>query len=564
MSQQVTHHQIKGTNDLLKEVITDQAASIVDGWREALQNGIDSDSDTVILWYDSDKTIVYDDGSGVDISKEYGRKLITELGNSSKNRNDDDTIGVFGIGKGQIIAKGRTVFISKGTALFFNILGWGVRDVHEVPLKDIEDHANYLDDTSENDTNWTEVVEDAMQKKIERGDSGLIVAIDHYDDETPNKSSYKWDKYESKIKKRFKYLNTDFTSDTEIIINDKLISGESIENGANGAYNIEETIPTETGGNAKIAVSHGQTNSLSVYSNGIFVKNIKTRGMCGEIVTGENLKLNFARNDIQSGCDTWESIESTLEDIRIRLFDKVPGERLCSESRYFIAQKLNEGVIDTDEWIDCEIFKLTNDQLVSIRDIKSRSEVGFANPTDKAADSLTEAYDMIVLSQGDKATKTLQDNYSGFCSGLPDTFSTEQKANELGVHNRPEVMSISELSPRQRQKLGVARELAKQMGIERTIRYGKADGLHAWTDASSYIAITDTAADASKWVCWVPQLYETIIHEYTHTRETTEGCASHGSMFNSRFRKNCNQYEEVRSSILREIDENGIREYDVR
>ena len=83
---------------ILEELIFSQAESLVDGVRELIQNGVDAPgSDQVTVSITPKRTVVEDNGDGMDLTEAQIREFLTQLGKSTK-RDDPTAIGMFGIG----------------------------------------------------------------------------------------------------------------------------------------------------------------------------------------------------------------------------------------------------------------------------------------------------------------------------------------------------------------------------------------------------------------------------------------------------------------------------------
>jgi hypothetical protein len=107
----------------------------------------------------------------------------------------------------------------------------------------------------------------------------------------------------------------------------------------------------------------------------------------------------------------------------------------------------------------------------------------------------------------------------------------------------------------------VGQELVRRMDKNRKVYWGESDTRHAWTDGYTYIVVTDTAADKSKWIGWVSQLFQTVSHELAHDENTLENDPSHGSYFNRRYRQIRDNNSDVEAEIMEEINEIGIRSF---
>lgn len=539
-------HDIDGSQDLIISTIKDQADNLEKSWRESVTNGIDApDSDSCWMWWSKARTIVTDDGSGESLSDSDRRELFTKMGASTKAIADDSTIGRFGIGKGQFYAKGYVTIITNGEAIHFNINDWGITD--GAKQCSVDDAVEF---TAAYDADWSEHVAEG----IEKHKGGLTVVISHYEDETPS-YEHKWERYEENVANRFKYSST--ITGVDVYVNDELISDGSLNDEVSGSYVKQDTLTGEPTGRVEYAIEHSASGSIDVYSNGVFVRSIKSDGFSGAVLTYRNLDLNFARNEIKSGCEIWNAVTDELEDAKLNICESMPTKRMCDAAREYVTKRMLNDDDLYSQWKDENLLKGATDSYHSIEEVREKGRVGYASSGKNEADDITEATGDIVLSTNDSAVKQFKENQSDEI----DTFDVEQRAVELGLLEQKERIPIEELTPRQRNKLGVARTLADRLGITRTIHYGKSSSAHAWTDGQSFIVITDSAGESGNWESYTPELYETIIHEWVHTLPTEDSDPGHGAAYNDEFRERLTKNWDVLSELIRDISENGIREY---
>lgn len=541
-------HSIGGTDDLLLSVIKDQASNIEHGWREAITNGVDApNSERVEAWFDEERSIITDDGDGCDLSSDTGAELLTNMAASSKDRDDDTTIGQFGIGKGQIIAKGRTTFISHGTALHFDINEWGINNgVYETT---IDDAVGFL---MQNNEEWANYVDEAIDKHA----GGMTVVAHHYEDETPS-AEYKWEQYQDNVCDRYTYIG--MAQDVDVVINGDEVTETEIQMEEN-----DRTIITSehisSGGTVYIGLKHNISGEIDVYSNGVYVKSISRRGFSGVIVTDKNLDLNFARNEIKSGCTRWKEIDVLIDEIALEICENLPTERLNKNARKFVVDQIRANNELIDEWYSEKIFKMTNESTVSLEEIEENGEVAFNNGSNNLTDGIMERENTVIIDTSDEASRHLENSLNEHVKA--ETFDIEGRGESHNLTNTHEKLDDDELKPRQYQRKVVAMEIVRRADcLSRHIHWGESDTRHAWTDGSSYIVLTDSCADSSTWMGWVPQLFQTVIHELGHTENTLDTDASHGSYFNRQFRQRMEENMTVLSNIQEEINDMGIRAF---
>ncbi|RKD85235.1 sensor histidine kinase [Halopiger aswanensis] len=490
-------------------LIEDQMADLTDAIREAVQNGIDSPgSSRVLVSISPERSIILDDGAGVDLESTEGRRNLSVLGAGSKQRSDDETIGEWGIGKGAIIAKGAVRIWSHDTALHFDY-----RDQrHAGPWADVSGRDGQLVDT-------------------DHSLEGVLVEIDHYEAEVPDPDSYRWRRYVRDLRKRFAYVQS--RTGVSVVIN-----GESVDEGdpLEAVTNSPHPSLTRDTEEAILALEYAPHDGLDIYSNGLYVTTKREYGLGGVVVSKGNLTLNFARNDIQSGCDRWQRIEDTLEQARDELYESVSDDRLTAESREVMLEAIASESARGEQWADRQLFQLATESHISLEEIQAAPKIGWAEGAEKGADKLVER-GYVVLDTSDSATQRLREIAADEETSieLPPTFDVGEQAKSEGVWTGyRRIDDESQLNADQRRYLSFARVLAEELGIDRDVYYGEASA-DAWTDGRTYIVITDSAVTSRQRAVWMHDLYLVLLHEAAHDTSSTER-PSHGHHFESTFR----------------------------
>ena len=527
----VTSGKIELTGDIQKYLIKDQMGSLLDALREAGQNGIDSPgSEKVLISVAPERSVVIDDGAGIDLSSSEGQENLTVLGAGTKDEADNDTIGQFGIGKGPVISKGAVRIWSQGYELFFDYedrRSEGILSEAAGPHWALQEAENYLD--------------------------GLMIEIDHYESEVPDEDSYEWRKYRRKLRKRFKFAK--LTRGIDVVVNGKSAGadrpGDSFTSVKEERFRIEET------DEAYIAVKHNSRGGIKVYSNGIYVTDASIDGLSGTVVSKDNLTLNFARNAIQDRCSTWSTIREDILSHRDSIFDGMSDSNLSTIARSAMVEMMSSDPSVRDRWEEREIIKLANEGYTTLRDIETAPEISWAASNTKGADKLVER-GYTVLDESDAAAKHIQENQTGVFT-VPSTFDATERALEEEVWTGYErIEDERTLNARQQQRLLFARAFCKACGEDRDVYFGKAEAA-AYTDGRNHITITETATTATRREIWMHELYIVLCHEMVHEQPDTEQ-PSHGTIFCSSYydaiesRDNWAIYRE----LVRDILDNGF------
>lgn len=521
-----TTHTIEGTDKLLMDTIERQAGDIVDGWRELLQNGLDAPgASEVTLDFDTRHTVVTDDGDGVDLGTDRGLALLKNLGETTKD-DDPAKIGEFGVGKGQAVAKARTVFISGETALHFDVKAWGL-EVKTVPVPS------------------------------DRAVDGFRAVLSHYDDEVPSEGSYKWGRFEDRIAERFKY--TGVASDTDVVVNGDTVSDAQIHNAVGGDYSVVEHDP-QSEADFMAALEPAAGGEVSVYSAGLFVKDVDGNGVSGVVVTRDNLRLNHARNEIQSGCPVWETVGAWLEDRTAELLEDLPEGRMTSDGRAFLAQRKmsGDGEFDPSE----PMFKTVDGRQVSLDDISSASQIAFDRADNVRARKLAQGWDMTILDTNDGATARLQQQVEALeeamSGSMPDEFEVDQKADEVSLPDTHRSLHDHDLNSLQAQKLAVAREIASRLDLRATVSWGESEISETWREDFT-VYVTNDAAPARARAAWIPQVFRAVVREGVRSGDT-RGDDERATYERRKMGDHLDEHTEVMVDLITEAERGGVEE----
>jgi hypothetical protein len=505
---------------IVEELIFSQAEGLADGIRELGQNGADAPgSSEVDIQIDPDEqeTIVKDDGDGMDLSDDEIREFLSDLGKSTK-RDDDTAIGQFGIGFGQALAKGKVTVHSGDTRAVFNAKEW----FRQFRLYEAE---------SEYD--------------------GFHVKIEHYDDEVPDAGDSKWDSIISDVKDRFQYM--ELVHDVEVTVNGERVSDHEPEQDARGT-----DYTTYEDDKVKIVAKPRSNDTFKVYSAGLFVTRKPGTGLGGRIVTKENLDVNTARNSIKSGCDLWSYVESQLDQLRYDTLSSKSASNYSAAERAGAARLIRDG--HADEFEGDAILKNCDGELMSVNEIESAGALSIES--DGAFAQQAASHGLPVLSKGDSAVQELRnahnDDESDFefpeltdLDGLVEQFGNPVDRDDdrhIVIDDRDEWNSSM---------MSIAQAMAREMGIRRDIVYGEDPAAHAWTDGTSFIAITESACESGTWAAWVPEVFWILCHEAAHN-DDNRGDRSHGNSFNRSFRKLMEDKKSVMVEFQEMINSDGL------
>ena len=502
---------------IIEELVENQGGDIVDAIKELIQNGLDAPgSSKVEVKFDEHEATVTDDGDGMNLWDVNEGRLLTTLALSSK-RDDDDTIGQFGIGFGQAVGKARTTVRSGNCQMFFDWKNNGI------------------------------VIE---RTEIDEDVDGFEVHLDYYDDEVPDSDDSKWSMYRNDLEGRFMYI--EIVHDAEVWLNGDRISDMTPVK----KYQYRDYTEKETDLAYYALKPSSNSKYMDVYSMGIRVGYEEGNGLDGYVITKKNLGLNTARNEILSGCDVWSQIEEELSEIRVDLLSNLPEEDMSDYSRAGIVKLIREGHEDMQ---DKPVLKQANGQHISYNKVLSSKDVMFAGNGDLAADKLIER-GKTVLHVDDKAVTELLDARDNAGLELPPQKDVTAVARALGICNGFEVIEDHSEWPRKGMLIAQAlnTNLADYLGVpEREIKYGRDESARAWTNGVDYIVLTDSIFESSRSYCQAISIWRVLCHEYAHDSDS-KGTDQHGDRFHEKFRRYIDRSEDMITKFIDESEKKGF------
>tara|TARA_Y100000310_G_scaffold267782_1_gene279960 strand:+ start:2956 stop:4374 length:1419 start_codon:yes stop_codon:yes gene_type:complete len=317
---------------LLFDVITRQTGTIEKAWLEAIQNAIDAGGKKVEFNITNRGFTVKDDGKGM--SKEEIIKYFEVFGQSAK-RGNEEKLGEFGMGRGQIFAQGSTKWRTNNYLMEVDIKNKGLE----------------YDFTEE-------------KEKL----NGTHISVELYD-----KLNWLENKLE-KFKEWIKYVPID------IVVNGKLFSKEKLNNPIN--HNLAD-IELDTKG-----------EYMQVYNRGLFVKN-EHKGVGVKVVSKVNMKVNFARNDVMEDCKVFKQINDILDREIVREFRQ--AEYLNEPNKKAIINMMRSNPKLADEFSSKKVFKLANGQYTSLNELRQKGSYSiFDGEEERVADSLIDGGSLVL------------------------------------------------------------------------------------------------------------------------------------------------------------------------
>ena len=310
------------------------------------------------------------------------------------------------------------------------------------------------------------------------------------------------------------------------------------------------------------------TSQLKIYNLGVYVmsRTIRDAGVGGIVVSKSMLKVNFARNDVDSTCPLYQGINKVVLQNKIKKASK-QYKSLSADERYSLLMGLRDAEESYYQYEGKRILRLTNNKWISwkmflkdgrpwcfapqgdmIADKSMQSnkavcfdatmveEMGYDGPMDEFfdwlwADAMNGMYYPEQKVQELESLKkqfikfNVNQHVSSACGNttLQDTFSETYNYIPYGKLKKTEKRIVDVLSG---------------LGCwgDRNIRIGVSDVAAAWTDGSSYIALDRTYVSnlSVTNVGAVLNLFTTLSHEMAHDGGSA-GTHNHGPEFYEKY-----------------------------
>lgn len=306
------------------------------------------------------------------------------------------------------------------------------------------------------------------------------------------------------------------------------------------------------------------SSEVSIYNLGVYVCGLSNSrfGTGGVVVSRKQLKMNFARNDIQSDCPVWNRVRPFLVE---KSGKAMKTESLTSYQRTHLVRKLMDWALSEDEIRDLthekKLITLSSGRAITISSLSVHDryytahnhKVTWAKRGSMDGDRVTQHKLAVVISSETLTDFGFEESTRGLAElmkYLEDKFITPKwlKPHEV---TRWEVVDISSFtamlgisqviaqnkwSPNQKVWVDFTRRMMKFTGEEpRSVHVGIRRGTLAWTDGSSNVFLEGN---------WLKNLHFNVedmtrflmvlLHEMAHS-DNTENSHIHGVEFYERF-----------------------------
>lgn len=481
---------------LLLDVIKRQAGTLAKAILEGVMNSVDAKATYCDIALDPEVLIIEDDGEGFP-DRETIERCFRTFGQPHEE-SEQKVYANFRMGRGQLFSFGDNSWRSGEFRM-------------DVDLKGTTTDAAFELYEGEDET------------------SGCLIEVHLYEQLKPSQFA----EVVRDVKKYVKYIPID------VHLNDELIS----------RHPAEEKWDYESD-NCYVRLK--KTGSLAVYNLGAFVKefNTHTFGRGGEVVSKQQLKLNFARNDVMvSECPIWREVR--------KFVDKQSGKEIAKKTRMTDAER--QRIADMIRFGEMSLADASTKRIIT--DVMGRhwslNQLGntcwqiknwsVAPEGDKRADRIHQCKTAFVIAESTMERFELQD-YARFFEDMREWLSSSWPLNALpqwqyqpfqtlaeDIVNLHQVIPDNELRANERVWLRVVKHcayvilLALECGAgysrrDRAYKIGLAVADAGWTDGDTYIAISREWLERRTYTSFkdMVELGQLLLHEYCHQEADTD------------------------------------------
>lgn len=460
---------------LLYSVIQRQAGTLSKAVLEGVMNAIDADATRIDITMACDCVGIVDNGKGFRNRKEIEEWF--EVFGQPHAETEHKVYGAFRMGRGQLFAFGVNAWSTGVFRMAVDIKGKGLE-------YDLTDHAEPV--------------------------TGCAVSVQLYQHLLPSGLAASARDLEQMVK----------WASVPIYLNDKLISQDP----ADAKWDEESD---------DAYIKFTAAGGLKVYNLGVFVHEVPGYhlGTGGTVVSKRQLKVNFARNDVQADCPVWKRVKkrvdqrATEENIKKPALDdderqRIVDQVLCGELAWDKVSRLklfmdvtgrnrSVGELKAPRWPAVTVARLGD----RVGDKLMQSELAFvlADETLVRFDvESVEALSKLLLKWGAIYSKLTVKSFTE----LAKAFKTDHRVLDAKKLTRHETALLSTIEYVQHCLLTYGH---KGYEGQRKIVLGDSDTADAWTDGSGYIAISrrflhNVGTGADGWV----RIGQLLVHEYAH------------------------------------------------
>lgn len=491
---------------LLLDVIRRQAGSLMKAVLEGVMNSIDAGCTQCSISIEPERVRISDDGSGI-VDRD-SVSLFFETFGQPHAEEEGKVYGTFRMGRGQMFSFGKNIWRTGPFSMVVDVANRGL----DYELK--------------------------TEKKVK---PGCEIDIELYDNLLPSDMA----ETTRTLKHWLKYAPVTVT-----------LNGEKIN--VDPEKEKWDTVLPEA------YVRLTQSGSLQLFNLGVHTMDFSSHrfGCGGVVVSRKQLKVNFARNDVQADCPVWRKVKPVVDTRAKAVIKKKVSLNDAERMRilHLMAQKDYP-----DGFINMKVFTSCTGRHFSIADLRSYlyrvgRKITEAPLGSQVGDRVSQKRLAFVIS-----SETLQelnltlDGFLSFLRGLPNSGYTFREASTVdfkvisgGINDNYRILEEDEYSVSEKiwldlvgREAGLFRPSGASYTTGRKILVGESSSANAWTDGSTMIAID------RKFLARLTLSFGSFVdigtllcHEYCHEAPDT-GTHLHGQEF----------YESFHETVRRRMPE---------
>ena len=529
MSTAVETRKLVAHEKLLIDVIKRQAGSLKKAILEGTMNSVEAGATEIDINFMAERSSleqleaknpspallsIYDDGIGIQTKEELVKHF--ETFGQPHEANENVIWKQFRMGRGQMFAFGKNTW---RTSTFKMLV--------DVDNMELDYH-----------------LEDGLKPA-----NGCKIDIELYNNPLDNNTIYSVKSLKEEVKEQVRFVNI------PVKFNDEIVS--VAPNALNWDFEDEHAY-----------YKFNDTSSLKIYNLGVFVmaKSIREAGVGGIVVSKTMLKVNFARNDVDSTCPTFQAINKVVMANKIKKASK-SYKSLSSDERYNLLCGLRDAEENAYTYEGRRIFPLSNGKWVSWKMLmKDGRKWCFAPSGSMIADKAMQSNKALCFSEDMLAELGYDGVVDEFFDWLwsdllEDDYYPEHRQKEIDilrdnfilfdgneyVNDNKDYKTLTDTFSESYSYIPYAQlkktekrfvDSMKWLGCweDRKIKIGVSDVACAWTDGSSYIAFDRVWLDNLNLTSTssLLKLFAVASHELAHDGNSA-GTHVHGPEFYEKY-----------------------------
>lgn len=298
----------------------------------------------------------------------------------------------------------------------------------------------------------------------------------------------------------------------------------------------------------------GVGNDMTIYNLGAYTMapSATTVGVTGLVVSKQMLKVNFARNDIQSDCPLWLHIWKVIKENKIKKIRK-ESRRLQDYERISTLRDFRDQQIDYDDIKQLGLIPLVNDRVLSLSSMQKNSQFWtFTERGNRQADRIMQTNSALCIDKSLLEVMDYNENKSEFFdwlirragfphykarkwSGLSNLYRDFEELS-IGSKETFNLIPQLKLTLAEKRLLKILNSSMQEYWDGRVITIGASDTFDGWTDGKTYIALNRQFLNKMSFVNGYAcaRLFHLLAHEMSH--DTLDvGTHIHATEFYMRF-----------------------------